>query len=48
MDRLREQISALSPQRREAEAKSRTELEKLIQRIDKGIDSRKARLWRGG
>jgi hypothetical protein len=37
MDRLREQLSELSPQRREAESKRRAELEKFIQRIDKEI-----------
>jgi hypothetical protein len=47
MVRLREQISVLSPQRREAESKRKAEIEKLIQRIDKEIDERKARLWRG-
>jgi hypothetical protein len=35
--RLREQISALSPQRRDAESKRKIELERFIQRIDKEI-----------
>src|SRR5262245_7831859 len=46
MARLREQISVLSPQRREAESKHKSEIEKFIQRIDKEIDERKARLSR--
>jgi hypothetical protein len=48
MNRLREQISVLSPQRREAELKRRTELERLIQQIDKEISLRWAGLSRGG
>jgi hypothetical protein len=35
--RLHEQLSLLSPQRREAESRRRAELEKYIQRIDKEI-----------
>jgi hypothetical protein len=46
MARLREQLSRLSPQRREAESKRKAELEKFIQRIDKEIAERKAKLWR--
>jgi predicted site-specific integrase-resolvase len=46
MGKLREKISALSPQRREAESKRRTELEKFIQRVDKEIDNQKIRLSR--
>jgi hypothetical protein len=48
MARLREQLSKLSPQRREAELKRRTELERFIQRVDKEIAERKAKLWRPG
>jgi hypothetical protein len=40
MDRLREQISMVSPQRQEAESKRKIELERLIQRIDKEIHQR--------
>jgi hypothetical protein len=43
MARLREQLSMLSPQRREAESKRMTELEKFIQRIDKEIAQKRDR-----
>ena len=46
MARLREQLSLLAPQRREAESKRRRDLELFIQRLDKEIDSTKRRLSR--
>jgi hypothetical protein len=44
MARLREQLNSLSPQRREAEAKRRRELEVFIRGLDKEIDERWAKL----
>jgi hypothetical protein len=46
MARLREQLTMLSPQRREADAKRRRELERFIQGVDKEISERKVRLAR--
>jgi hypothetical protein len=44
--RLHEQLTMLSPQRREAETKRRRDLELFIQRLDKEINWQKNILWR--
>jgi cell division protein FtsB len=46
--RIREQLSMLAPQRREADAKRRRDLEAFIRGIDKEIAERRAKLWRSG
>jgi hypothetical protein len=46
MTRLREQLSLLSPQRREVESKRKTELERFIQRVDKELREPRLKRWR--